>query len=161
MKTSTCVLRNKCKPTMEDHTVLNCVQTGLQTPGQPQGLLVCFSVHLVELTVPWEEFVDEAYERKNLWYAELAAEVEQLWWKLDLSSRVSVHLVELTVPWEEFVDEAYERKNLWYAELAAEVEQLWWKLDLSSRDCDVSSSVIITVEVTGYWKCSGVNANAS
>ncbi|MGH0144100.1 UNVERIFIED_CONTAM: hypothetical protein FKN15_071248 [Acipenser sinensis] len=34
-------------------------------------------VHLVELTVPWEAAVDEAYKRKKLRYAELAAEVEQ------------------------------------------------------------------------------------
>ncbi|MGH0121019.1 UNVERIFIED_CONTAM: hypothetical protein FKN15_068715 [Acipenser sinensis] len=33
-------------------------------------------VHLVELTVPWEDAVDEAYERKKLRYAQLATEVE-------------------------------------------------------------------------------------
>ncbi|MGH0176735.1 UNVERIFIED_CONTAM: hypothetical protein FKN15_073452 [Acipenser sinensis] len=34
-------------------------------------------VHLVELTVPWEDAVDEAYERKKLRYAQLAAEAEK------------------------------------------------------------------------------------
>ncbi|MGH0147207.1 UNVERIFIED_CONTAM: hypothetical protein FKN15_052789, partial [Acipenser sinensis] len=37
-------------------------------------------VHLVELTVPWKDAVDEAYERKKLWYAQLAAEAEQRGW---------------------------------------------------------------------------------
>ncbi|MGH0157353.1 UNVERIFIED_CONTAM: hypothetical protein FKN15_033297 [Acipenser sinensis] len=39
-------------------------------------------VHLVELTVPWEDAVDEAYERKKLWYAQLAAEAEQRGWRV-------------------------------------------------------------------------------
>ncbi|MGH0119921.1 UNVERIFIED_CONTAM: hypothetical protein FKN15_029184 [Acipenser sinensis] len=34
-------------------------------------------VHLVELTVLCENAVDETYERKKLWYAQLAAEAEQ------------------------------------------------------------------------------------
>ncbi|MGH0152307.1 UNVERIFIED_CONTAM: hypothetical protein FKN15_060235 [Acipenser sinensis] len=34
-----------------------------------------------ELTVPWEDAVDEAYERKKLWYAQLAAEAEQRDWR--------------------------------------------------------------------------------
>ncbi|MGH0136499.1 UNVERIFIED_CONTAM: hypothetical protein FKN15_007901 [Acipenser sinensis] len=37
-------------------------------------------VHLVELTVPWEDVVDKAYERKKLRYAQLAAEAEQQGW---------------------------------------------------------------------------------
>ncbi|MGH0153763.1 UNVERIFIED_CONTAM: hypothetical protein FKN15_025193 [Acipenser sinensis] len=39
-------------------------------------------VHLVKLTVPWEDAVDEAYERKKLWYAQLAAEAEQRGWRV-------------------------------------------------------------------------------
>ncbi|MGH0146947.1 UNVERIFIED_CONTAM: hypothetical protein FKN15_009083 [Acipenser sinensis] len=34
-------------------------------------------VHLVELTVPWEDAVDEVYGRKKHWYTQLAAEAEQ------------------------------------------------------------------------------------
>ncbi|MGH0130475.1 UNVERIFIED_CONTAM: hypothetical protein FKN15_042544 [Acipenser sinensis] len=33
-------------------------------------------VHLIELTVPWEDAVDEAYERNKLRYARLVAEAE-------------------------------------------------------------------------------------
>ena len=38
-------------------------------------------VYIVELTVPWEDAVEEAYERKSLKYAELAADAEQRGWK--------------------------------------------------------------------------------
>ncbi|KAL1259032.1 hypothetical protein QQF64_009609 [Cirrhinus molitorella] len=34
-------------------------------------------VFIVELTVPWEDSVEEAYERKHLRYADLAAEAQQ------------------------------------------------------------------------------------
>jgi hypothetical protein len=37
---------------------------------------------LVELTVPWEDSVEEAYERKRLKYSELAADAEQRGWKV-------------------------------------------------------------------------------
>ncbi|MGH0145910.1 UNVERIFIED_CONTAM: hypothetical protein FKN15_045958 [Acipenser sinensis] len=46
-------------------------------------------VHLIELTVPWEDAVDEAYERKKLRYAQLATEAEQRGW------RVRVYPVEV------------------------------------------------------------------
>ncbi|MGH0171412.1 UNVERIFIED_CONTAM: hypothetical protein FKN15_063258 [Acipenser sinensis] len=39
-------------------------------------------VHLIELTVPWEDAVDEAYESKKLRYAKLAAEAEQRGWRV-------------------------------------------------------------------------------
>ena len=35
------------------------------------------SVFIVELTVPWEAAVGEAYERKQLKYTDIAAEAEQ------------------------------------------------------------------------------------
>ncbi|XP_056107596.1 uncharacterized protein LOC130085708 [Rhinichthys klamathensis goyatoka] len=46
-------------------------------------------VQLIELTVPWEDAVDEAYERKKLRYAHLATEAEQRGW------RVQVYPVEV------------------------------------------------------------------
>ncbi|MGH0163870.1 UNVERIFIED_CONTAM: hypothetical protein FKN15_046048 [Acipenser sinensis] len=46
-------------------------------------------VHLIELTVPWEDAVDQAYERKKLRYAQLATEAEQQGW------RVRVYPVEV------------------------------------------------------------------
>ncbi|MGH0136670.1 UNVERIFIED_CONTAM: hypothetical protein FKN15_037521 [Acipenser sinensis] len=88
-------------------------------------------VHLVELTVPWEDAVDEAYERKKLWYAQLATEAEQRGWK------VQVYPVEVgcrgfvslsTTRFLKDVDEAYERKKLRYAQLATEVEQRGWRV---------------------------------
>lgn len=39
------------------------------------------SVYIIELTVPWEDNVGEAYERKKLRYAELAADAKQRGWK--------------------------------------------------------------------------------
>lgn len=36
-------------------------------------------VFIIELTVPWEDSVDEAYKRKHLRYAELAAEAHASW----------------------------------------------------------------------------------
>ena len=39
------------------------------------------TVYIIELTVPLEDAVEEAYERKSLKYAELAAEAEQHGWK--------------------------------------------------------------------------------
>ena len=41
----------------------------------------CRRVFIVELTVPWEEAIDEAFERKRLRYANLAAEAEGRGWK--------------------------------------------------------------------------------
>ncbi|MGH0145913.1 UNVERIFIED_CONTAM: hypothetical protein FKN15_040099 [Acipenser sinensis] len=52
---------------------------------QPDIVLLSGSerlVHLVELTVPWEDAVDEAYERKKLRYAQLATEAEQRGWRV-------------------------------------------------------------------------------
>ncbi|MGH0122885.1 UNVERIFIED_CONTAM: hypothetical protein FKN15_008810 [Acipenser sinensis] len=46
-------------------------------------------VHLVELTVPWEDAVDEAYEWKKLRYVQRATEAEQRGW------RVRVYPVEV------------------------------------------------------------------
>ena len=36
----------------------------------------------MELTVPWESSVEEAYERKKLRYMELAADAKQQGWKV-------------------------------------------------------------------------------
>lgn len=41
-------------------------------------------VFIIELTVPWEDSVDEAYERKQLRYAELAAEAQDRGWKTEV-----------------------------------------------------------------------------
>ncbi len=49
----------------------------------------CRHVFIEELTVPWEEAIDEAFERKRLRYADLAAEAEDRGWK------VNVHPVEV------------------------------------------------------------------
>ena len=39
------------------------------------------AVFIVELTVPWEAAVGEAFERKKLKYADIAAEAEQRGWR--------------------------------------------------------------------------------
>ncbi|KAJ8347374.1 hypothetical protein SKAU_G00287750 [Synaphobranchus kaupii] len=44
----------------------------------------CRRVFIVELTVPWEDAIDEAYERKKLRYANLAAEAEERGWDVKL-----------------------------------------------------------------------------
>ena len=41
-------------------------------------------VYIIELTVPWEGAVEEAYERKMLRYTELAAEVKQQGWRAEI-----------------------------------------------------------------------------
>lgn len=41
-------------------------------------------VFIIELTVPWEESVEEAYERKHLRYADLAAEAQQRGWRTEV-----------------------------------------------------------------------------
>ena len=38
-------------------------------------------VYFIELTVPWEDNVEEAFERKKLRYTELAAQAEQRGWR--------------------------------------------------------------------------------
>ncbi len=38
-------------------------------------------VYITELTVPWENSVEEAFEQKRLRYAELAADVQQRGWR--------------------------------------------------------------------------------
>ncbi|KAJ8406497.1 hypothetical protein AAFF_G00300710 [Aldrovandia affinis] len=38
------------------------------------------SIYIIELTVPWENSVEEAYERKNLRYTELTADAKQRGW---------------------------------------------------------------------------------
>ncbi|KAL3983720.1 WAS protein family, member 3 [Sarotherodon galilaeus] len=45
--------------------------------------------YIIELTVPWEEAFEEAFERKKLRYANLAAEAENRGWK------IKVHPVEV------------------------------------------------------------------
>ncbi len=47
------------------------------------------AVYFIELTVPWEDATDEAYERKKLRYSDLKAEAEQRGW------RASVRPVEV------------------------------------------------------------------
>lgn len=46
--------------------------------------------YIIELTVPWEDSIDEAYERKHLRYAEIAAEATGT-----QSSKYEVRLVEV------------------------------------------------------------------
>ena len=41
-------------------------------------------VYIIELTVPWEDAVDEAYERKHLRYADLAAEAQHRGWNAEV-----------------------------------------------------------------------------
>ncbi|KAL1273019.1 hypothetical protein QQF64_028881 [Cirrhinus molitorella] len=42
----------------------------------------CWRVFIVEMTVPWEDAIDEAFERKRLRYANLAAEAEGRGWNV-------------------------------------------------------------------------------
>ena len=42
----------------------------------------CLRVFIVELTVPWEDAIDEAFELKGLRYANLAAEAEGWGWNV-------------------------------------------------------------------------------
>lgn len=44
-------------------------------------LVVEKHVLLAELTVPWEQGIQEAYKRKKLWYAELVAECQEKGWR--------------------------------------------------------------------------------
>lgn len=39
-------------------------------------------VYIIELTVPWEGAVEEAYERKKLRYIDLAADAQQQGWNV-------------------------------------------------------------------------------
>ena len=41
-------------------------------------------VYIIELTVPWEDAMEEAYERKHLRYSELAAEARQRGWNAEV-----------------------------------------------------------------------------
>ncbi|KAL7877460.1 hypothetical protein SRHO_G00041030 [Serrasalmus rhombeus] len=40
----------------------------------------CRRVYIIELTVPWEKTIDEAYERKRLLYSDLTAQAEERGW---------------------------------------------------------------------------------
>lgn len=42
--------------------------------------------YIFKLTVPWEDAVEETYERKKLRYAELAAQVQQQGWRAEVCS---------------------------------------------------------------------------
>lgn len=44
----------------------------------------CCRVFIVELTVPWEEAIDEAHERKKLRNTNLAARAEDWDWRVQL-----------------------------------------------------------------------------
>lgn len=44
-------------------------------------------VYIIELTVPWEGAVEEAYERKKLRYADLAADAQQQGWNAKVGCR--------------------------------------------------------------------------
>ena len=44
------------------------------------------NVFIIELTVPWEDSVDEAYERKHLRYDDLAAEARHHGWNTSPTS---------------------------------------------------------------------------
>lgn len=41
-------------------------------------------VYVMKLTVPWEEGVEEAYERKKNKYTDLAAEASQNGWEISI-----------------------------------------------------------------------------
>lgn len=41
-------------------------------------------VYIVELTVPWEDSMEEAFERKHLRYSDLAAEARQRGWNTEV-----------------------------------------------------------------------------
>lgn len=41
-------------------------------------------VYIIELTVSWEDSIDEAYERKHLRYAKLAAEAQHCGWNTEV-----------------------------------------------------------------------------
>lgn len=41
-------------------------------------------VYIIELTVPWEDSMEEAYERKHLRYADLAAEAKHCGWNTEV-----------------------------------------------------------------------------
>lgn len=41
-------------------------------------------IYIIELTVPWEGAVEEAYERKKLRYADLAVDVQQQGWRAEV-----------------------------------------------------------------------------
>ena len=42
----------------------------------------CKLIYIIELTVPWEDSIEEAHERKKLRYSNLAAEAEDRGWKV-------------------------------------------------------------------------------
>lgn len=42
----------------------------------------CQHTYIIELTVPWQDAIDEAYEHKKLCYSNLAAEAEDKSWKV-------------------------------------------------------------------------------
>uniref|UniRef100_A0A3P9HPZ5 G-protein coupled receptors family 2 profile 2 domain-containing protein n=1 Tax=Oryzias latipes TaxID=8090 RepID=A0A3P9HPZ5_ORYLA len=49
----------------------------------------CRLAYIIELTVPWEDSLEEAYERKKLRYSNFAAEAEDRGWNIRLVARKS------------------------------------------------------------------------
>ncbi|XP_061099664.1 uncharacterized protein LOC133129522 [Conger conger] len=89
------VIRSSSTPLEQGQLRLACdwkmlVDVGRQLvfpPERPDMVLWSPSrrkVFIIELTVPWEDSVDEAYERKHLRYAELAAEAQHRGWNTEV-----------------------------------------------------------------------------
>lgn len=83
--------KHRCGPSNQDLSSLNAARdwqmrvdlvqrlTPPQTTLRP-GIILwsnsCQPVYIIELTVPWEDALEEAFERKKLRYSNLAAEAE-------------------------------------------------------------------------------------
>ncbi|TWW71679.1 hypothetical protein D4764_16G0001760 [Takifugu flavidus] len=97
----------------------------------------CRRVFIVELTVPWEEAIGEAYERKRLRYANLAAEAEgRGWsvkvWPVEVGCRGFVSRTTTKLLKEMGIRGQAQRRVV--KELAATAEQSSYWLWLKRRD---------------------------
>ncbi|KAL1278284.1 hypothetical protein QQF64_024957 [Cirrhinus molitorella] len=85
----------------------------------------CQLAYIIELTVPWEDAFEEAFERKKLRYSNLASEAEQKGWKIRVRP-VEMRWLGWTLEEEELRRRrlTLEAEQLRQRRLTLEVEQL-------------------------------------
>lgn len=73
---------------MADLNQILCFPPDIATPNLTPDLVLWSTplrtVYIIELSVPWNDAVEEAYKRKSLKYAELGADAEQCGWKANV-----------------------------------------------------------------------------
>ncbi|KAI3369602.1 hypothetical protein L3Q82_024494, partial [Scortum barcoo] len=128
----------------------------------------CQLTYIIELTVPWEDAIEEAFERKKLQYSNLVAEAEDRSWKTHRPALLTCPLQvvdDIMSRWRRSVDElAARRRQQRECERAQEAlsrvtscfQQLAASLG-SSADCSFLRDEMDETRALAHRICSGLS----